>query len=48
MARVRRDVLQRYTDPRACCYVLSCLMKKTKLLKSKEKRLITKSFYLIP
>ena len=39
MARVRRDVLQRYYDSRAACYVLSMLMKKTKLLKSKERPL---------
>mgnify|MGYP002508054230 CR=1 FL=1 len=39
MARVRKDVLQKYSDPRACCYVLSMLMKKPKLLKSKERPL---------
>ena len=39
MARVRKDVLQRYYDSRSACYVLSMLMKKTKLLKSKERPL---------
>ena len=39
MARIRKDVLQKYSDPRACCYVLSMLMKKPKLLKSKERPL---------
>jgi replicative DNA helicase len=39
MARVRKDILQRYYDSRSACYVLSMLMKKTKLLKSKERPL---------
>lgn len=39
MAKVKRDVLQRYTDPRACCYVLSCLLKNPKLLRDRDKYL---------
>lgn len=39
MAKLRKDVLQRYQDTRACCYVLSALMKNTRLLRSRERPL---------
>lgn len=39
MAKPRKDLLQKYSDPRACCYVLSCLLKNPRLLSNKDKRL---------
>lgn len=39
MARVRKDVLQKYNDARACCYVLGALLKNTRLLVSRERPL---------
>ena len=43
--RVKREVLQRYSDPRACCYVLSCLLKNPRLLRDKNKYL-DESFFV--
>ena len=37
--RVKRELLQKYNDPRACCYVLSCLLKNPRLLRDKNKYL---------
>lgn len=39
MARVRKDTLQKYNDARAACYVLSALLKNTRLLVSRERPL---------
>lgn len=39
MARVRKDTLQKYSDARASCYVLSALLKNTRLLVSRERPL---------
>lgn len=39
MARVRKDTLQKYSDARAACYVLSALLKNTRLLVSRERPL---------
>ena len=39
MARVRKDTLQKYNDARAVCYVLSALLKNTRLLVSRERPL---------
>lgn len=46
MARkVKRELLQRYTDPRACCYVLSCLLKNPRLLRDKN-RYMDETFFI--
>ena len=39
MTRVRKDTLQKYSDARASCYVLSALLKNTRLLVSRERPL---------
>ena len=39
MARIRKDTLQKYNDARAACYVLSALLKNTRLLVSRERPL---------
>ena len=43
--RVKRELLQKYNDPRACCYVLSCLLKNPRLLRDKN-RYLDDSFFI--